>query len=165
MILEPRKIKSATVSTVSPSFYREVMVLDAMISVFWMLSFKSTRSLSSFTFIKRLREVRFPCFPDISVPPLMLPRIFHYRLIPRLELKLTWEPAGSWVVVASASCQTRTGLWQQPSWKWWASGASYSSGLPRVESLEPLFWSALPMCLENSEWQCTKWDSVCDARN
>ena len=35
MILEPRKIKSATVSTVSPSIYHEVMGPDAMILVFW----------------------------------------------------------------------------------------------------------------------------------
>ena len=52
VILEPRKIKSATVSTVSPSICHEVMGPDAMIFVFWMLSFKPTFSLS--TFIKRL---------------------------------------------------------------------------------------------------------------
>ena len=51
VILEPRKIKSATVS---PSICHEVMQLDAMIFVFWMLSFKPTFSLSTFTFIKRL---------------------------------------------------------------------------------------------------------------
>ena len=50
----PQKIKSLTVSTVSPSIYHEVMGPDAMILVFWMLSFKPTFSLSSFTFIKRL---------------------------------------------------------------------------------------------------------------
>ena len=53
-ILEPRKIKSATVSTVSPSICHEVIGPDALIFVFWMLSFKPTFSLSSFTFIKRL---------------------------------------------------------------------------------------------------------------
>ena len=37
--LEPQKIKSATVSTVSPSICHEEMGLDAMILVFWMLSF------------------------------------------------------------------------------------------------------------------------------
>ena len=47
------KIKSVTVSTSSPSICHEVMGPDAMILVFWMLSFKSTFSLSSFTF-KRL---------------------------------------------------------------------------------------------------------------
>ena len=54
VILEPRKIKSATVSTVSPSICHQVMGPDAMILVFWMLSFKPTFSFSSFTFIKRL---------------------------------------------------------------------------------------------------------------
>ena len=49
-----QKIKSATVSTVSPSICHEVMGSDAMILVFWMMSFKPTFSLSSFTFINRL---------------------------------------------------------------------------------------------------------------
>ena len=54
MILEPPKIKSDTVSTVSPSISHEVMGPDAMIFVFWMLRFKQTFSLSSSTFTKRL---------------------------------------------------------------------------------------------------------------
>ena len=54
VILEPKKIKSLTVSIVSPSIFHEVMWLDAMIIVFWILSFKPVFSLSSFTFIKRL---------------------------------------------------------------------------------------------------------------
>ena len=54
VILEPKKIKTVTVSIVSPSICYEVMGPDAMILVFWMLSFKPTFSLSSFTFIKRL---------------------------------------------------------------------------------------------------------------
>src|SRR5574341_996908 len=54
VILEPPKIKSVTVSIVSPSICHEVMGPDAMILVFWMLSFKPAFSLSSFTFIKRL---------------------------------------------------------------------------------------------------------------
>ena len=54
VILEPKKIHSVTVFIVSPSVYHEVMGLDAMISVFWMLSFKTAFSPSSFNFIKRL---------------------------------------------------------------------------------------------------------------
>ena len=54
VILEPPKIKSLTVSIVSPSICQEVMGPDAMILVFWMLSFKPTFSFSSFTFTKRL---------------------------------------------------------------------------------------------------------------
>ena len=40
VILEPRKIKSATISTFSPFLSREVIELDAMILVVWILSFK-----------------------------------------------------------------------------------------------------------------------------
>ena len=54
VILEPPKIKSLTVSIVSPPVCHEVMGPDAIIFVFWMLSFKPIFSLSSFTFIKRL---------------------------------------------------------------------------------------------------------------
>ena len=54
VILEPPKIKSVTVSIVSPSICHEVMGPDAMTLVFWNLSCKQTFSLSSFTFIKRL---------------------------------------------------------------------------------------------------------------
>ena len=54
LILEPKKIKSLTVSIVFPSLCHEVMGPDAMILVFWMLSFKPDFSLSSFAFIKRL---------------------------------------------------------------------------------------------------------------
>ena len=46
--------KPLTVSIVSPFIYHELMGPDAMNLVFWMLSFKPTFSLSSFTFIKRL---------------------------------------------------------------------------------------------------------------
>ena len=53
VILEPQTIKSGTVSTVFPSISHEVMGPDAMILVFWMLSYKPTFSLSSLTFIKR----------------------------------------------------------------------------------------------------------------
>ena len=54
VILEPKKIKSLTISTVSPSICHEVMGMDTAIFIFWMLNFKPAFSLSSFTFIKRL---------------------------------------------------------------------------------------------------------------
>ena len=52
VILEPKKIKPVTVSTVSPSICHEGMGLDTMILVFLMLSFKPTFSL--YSFIRRL---------------------------------------------------------------------------------------------------------------
>ena len=54
VILEPKKIKSVIVSIVSPSICHEVMGLDVMIFVLWMLRFKQAFLLHSFTFIKRL---------------------------------------------------------------------------------------------------------------
>ena len=53
VILKSPQIKSLTVSIVSPSICHKVMETDAMILVFWMLSFKTTFSLC-LTFIKRL---------------------------------------------------------------------------------------------------------------
>ena len=47
VILEPKQIKSLTVSIVTPSICHEVMGPDAMISAFWMLSLNPAFSLSS----------------------------------------------------------------------------------------------------------------------
>ena len=54
VILESKEIKSVTVFIVSPSICHEVMGLDAMILVFWMLSFKPIFSLSFHFHLKRL---------------------------------------------------------------------------------------------------------------
>ena len=57
VILKPKKKKKVTPSTFSSSICQEVMELDAMILVFWMLSFKPAFALSSLILIKRLRVV------------------------------------------------------------------------------------------------------------
>ena len=54
MILEPKKRKSVTASTFSPSACHEVLGPNAMILVFLTFSLKLALSLSSFTLIKRL---------------------------------------------------------------------------------------------------------------
>ena len=54
VIMESKKMKSDAVSTFSPSICHQVVGSDAMVFVFWMLSFKPVFSLSSFPFIKRL---------------------------------------------------------------------------------------------------------------
>ena len=54
VILEFKKIKSVTLPLFPPSICHVVMAPDAMILVFWTLSFKPAFWLSSFTFIKRL---------------------------------------------------------------------------------------------------------------
>ena len=54
VILKPKKIKSVMVSNFSPYICSKEMGTDAMILVFWMLSFKPAFLLYTFTFIKRL---------------------------------------------------------------------------------------------------------------
>ena len=54
VILEPKKMKCVTVSIVSPSVCHEVMGMNAIIFIFWILSFNPIFSHSSFIFIKRL---------------------------------------------------------------------------------------------------------------
>ena len=72
VILEPRE-KSVTVAIVSPSICHAVMGPNAMILVFWMLSFKPAFSLSSFScsvmanslWPHGLQHRRLPC-PSLS---------------------------------------------------------------------------------------------------
>ena len=93
VILEPKKIKSATVSTVSPSICHEVMGLDAMILVFWMLSFKPTFSLSSFTFIKGLFSSSLSSIRVVSSAYLrlliFLPAILTPTVLPPVQ-RFSW---------------------------------------------------------------------------
>ena len=53
VIWEPKKIKSVTISTLSPSICHEVMAPDDISFILWMLNFKPAFSLLSFTFIKK----------------------------------------------------------------------------------------------------------------
>ena len=70
VILEPKKIKSVTVSIVSPSICYEAMGPDVMILVFWMLSFKPTFSL--FNFIKLFNFSSLSAIRVVSSPYLRL---------------------------------------------------------------------------------------------
>ena len=106
VILELLKIKSVTVSIVSPSICHEVMGPDAMIFIFWMLSFKPAFSLSSFTFIRRLLR---PWFLNI-----------------RLERhgagfgSRSWSPLRKWralVVVLEGEAREGCLSWKQEIWK------------------------------------------------
>ena len=91
VILEPRKIKSLTVSIVSPSICHEVMGLDAMILIFWMLSFTPTFSLSSFIFIKRLfRSSSLSAIRVVSSAYLRL-LIFLPAILIQLMLHRAWR--------------------------------------------------------------------------
>ena len=85
VILEPKKIKSVTVSIVSPSICHEVMGPDAMILVFWMLSFKPAFSFSSFTFIKRLFSGVICISEIIDISPAILIPACALSVCPQLD--------------------------------------------------------------------------------
>ena len=82
MILEPKKIKSVTVSIVSPSICHEVMGPDAMILVFWMLNYKPAFSFSSFTFKRLLSSSSFSALRVVSSAYLRLLIFLLAILIP-----------------------------------------------------------------------------------
>ena len=88
MILEPKNIKSVAAFNFSPSIYHEVMGLDDMVSVFWMLSFKLAFSLSTFTLIMRF-------FNSSSLSAIRLVSSTHLRLLKFLRAIL---------ISACASC-------------------------------------------------------------
>ena len=81
VILEPPKIRPDTLSTVSPSICHEVMGPDAVILIFWILSYKPTFSLS-FTFIKRLFSSSLSVIKMVSSAYLRLLMFLPAVLIP-----------------------------------------------------------------------------------
>ena len=74
VILEPKKIKFVTLFIFSPIYLPWNDGPDAMIFIFWMLSFKPNFSLSSFTFIKRL-------FSSSSLSAIRVVLSVHLRLL------------------------------------------------------------------------------------
>ena len=78
VVLEPKKIKSVTISIIYPSICHEVIELNVLIFFFWVLSFKPTFSLSSFTFTKRLFS-----FSSLSAILLVSSAYLGYWYIPQ----------------------------------------------------------------------------------
>ena len=83
VILKPQNMKSLTVSIVSTSICHEVMGVDVMILVFWMLSLKPAFSLSFSTFIKRFfNSSSLYTIKEVSSAYLRLLMFFPANLIP-----------------------------------------------------------------------------------
>ena len=102
------------------------MRLDAMILVFWMLSFKPNFSLSSFTFIKKLfRSSSFPAIRVVSSAYLRLLMFPQAILIPGCTLS---SPAFHMMYSASWQTSSLTG-WQ------------YTALIYFFPSLEPVCYS------------------------
>ena len=131
-----------------PSIYHEVIGPDAMILVFWMLSFKPTFSLSSFTFIKRL-------FSSFSLPlgwcHLHIWGCWYFSWQSWFQLVLHPAQRFSWgtLLLLLLSCFSHVRLCATP---WTAAyQASLSMGFSRQEH-----WSGLPFpspVHESGKWK------------
>ena len=107
VFLKTKKMKSLSVCIVFPSICHEVMGLDSMISVFWMLSFKPAFSLSSFTFNKRL-------FSFSSLSAIRMVSSAYLRLLRFLPPILIWACASSNVRLYFFRLQNHCRWWLQP---------------------------------------------------
>ena len=121
VILKPRKVKSVIVSIVSPSICHGVVVQDAMILAFWMMSFKPAFSLPSFTFIKKL-------FSSSSLSSI--------RVVSSAYLKVKIEVAQSCLTLhdpmdCSLPGFSAHGIFQARVLKWVAISFSRASSWPR----------------------------------
>ena len=114
VILEPKKIKSDTVSTVSPSISHEVMGPDAMIFVFWMLNFCMywivNINVSCFSFQTVI------CSPKKS-------RDFYYDLDPWFSVR-SWDQKHRYHLEACQKCKFSGHSLYLLNQKLWGSGPS-----------------------------------------
>ena len=125
---------SVTVSIVSPSICHEEMGPDAMILVFWILRFKPTFSLSSFTFIKRLFSSSFSAISVVSSAYLKLLIFLPAMLIPACA---SFNPAFLLMYYAAAAAAAKS--LQSCLTLWDPTRLPPSLGFPRQEH-----WSGLP---------------------
>jgi len=85
VIFKHKKIRSVTVSTFSPFICYEMMRPDAMIFIFWMLSFKPAFPVSSFTFRRLFSSSSLFAIKVISSACLRLLLFLLEILIPACE--------------------------------------------------------------------------------
>ena len=147
----PPQIKFLTVSTVSPAISHEVMGLDAMIVVFWMLSFKPTFSLYSFTFIKKIFSSSLSAIRVVLSAYLRLLIFLLAILIPAwASSSLTFHMMYSAYKLNKQDdniqpCLTPLLIWNQSIVPWLvltvASWPAYRFLRRQVR------WSAIPICL------------------
>ena len=145
VILEPKKIKSLTVSIVSPSICHEFMGMDAMILVFWMLSFKPTFSLSSFTFIKRF-------FSSFSLSAMRVVSSAYLRLLVFLLTILTPAYASSspaFLMMYSACKLSKQGDNIQP---WHTPFLIWNQSVVTCPVLTTAFWLAYRFLRMQVRW-------------
>ena len=125
VILELQKRKSVTASVVFSSISNEVMGLDAMILVFWMLSFKPAFSLFSFTFIKRLFgfsllsaiRIVWLAYLRLLVCLLWLYSFYHISYLWEFLIILQTPGKQKWIIFVSVSYRESES--ERGEWKSW----------------------------------------------
>ena len=112
----------------SPPICHEVMGLDAMILVFWILSFKPAFSLSCFTFIKRVFSPSLLSINRLVLPAYLRSLIDAFELLEKtLESPLDYKeiqpvhPKGnqSWIFFGRTDAEAETPiLWPPDAENW-----------------------------------------------
>ena len=130
VILEPKKRKSVIVSTFPPSTCHEVMGPDAMILVFWMLSFKPSISLSSPSLIKRL-------FSSSSLSAIRVILSVYLRLLiflPAILIPWTGErgKSGNWKVISLSIWKLRIIFYSEAITEDSSPGISFSDSAKKL---------------------------------
>ena len=111
-ILEPKKIKSVTASTFSPSICHEVMGPEAMIFVFWILSFRPAFSLSSFILIKKFSN--YSLLSAVRVVSSAYLRLFLF--LSAILIPVCDSSSLAFLMIYSAYKLNKQGDNIQPSW-------------------------------------------------
>ena len=144
VILEPRNIKFVIASTFFPSICHEVMGLDAMILVFWMLNFKPVFSLSSFTLFKRL-------FSSSSLSVIRVVSSAYLRLIflPAILIQACASSSPAFHMMYSAFKLNKQGDNTQP---WCTSFPTLNQSVVLCPVLTVVLWLAYRFLRRQVRW-------------
>ena len=153
--LEPNKLKSVTVSTVSPSICHEVIGPDVMILLFWMLSFKPTCSLSSFNFVKKLSSSSLSAVRVVSYAYLRL-LIFP----PAILIPACTSSSPAFLMMYSAYKLNKQGDNIQP---WHTPLPIWNQSVVPCPILTVASWSAYRFLKRQVRWSLSEFSTVfCD---
>ena len=134
VVLELQKIKSDTVSTVSPSISHEMMGPVAMVFVYWMLSFKPNLSLFTLTFIRRL--LSSSSLSAIRVVTSAYPRYLIFLLAILIPVYSSSSPA--FLMMYSACKWNKQGDNIQP---WHTPFPIWTSGMGYLVSAQEIYYT------------------------
>ena len=118
---------------------------DAMIFVFWMLSFKPTFSLSTFTFIKRL--LSYSSLSAIRVESSAYLRLLIF--LPAILIPACVSPSPAFLMVYSAYKLNKQGYNIQP---WWTPFPIWKQSVVPCPVLNVASWPAYKFLKRQIRW-------------